>query len=145
METKEKRPKACVGVMILKDGKVLLGKRKGSHGAGEYSLTGGHIEYKESFEQCANRETLEEAGIKIKNIKFQCVANIDRHENRQDVLVGILADWESGEPKIMELEKCDSWGWYDLENLPSPIFYPTAVVIDSYKTGKNFYDKEEKV
>jgi len=30
-----KRPKVGVGVIVIKDGKVLLGKRKGAHGAGE--------------------------------------------------------------------------------------------------------------
>ena len=42
----------------------------------------------------------------------------------------------------MEQEKCESLDWYDLNNLPSPLFYPTKVLIDSYKTGKNYYDKE---
>ena len=142
MQEKEKRPKACVGVMIFKDGKVLMGKRKGSHGNGEYSFTGGHIEFKESFECCAKRETLEEAGIEIDNIKFLCIANIDRHESRQDMLLGLTADWESGEPRINEDEKIIDWDWYSLDNLPSPIFYPAEVLIDSYKTGKNYYDKE---
>jgi len=141
-ELKKKRPKACVGVMIFKDGKVLLGKRKGSHGAGEYSFAGGHLEFGESFIECAKRETLEEAGIKIDNIRFQCLANIFRHEGRQDMLLGVVADWIEGEEKIMEPEKCDEWGWYSFDNLPSPIFYPSQILIDSYKTGKNFYDKE---
>lgn len=142
MQDKEKRPKSCVGVMIFKDGKILLGKRKGSHGRGEYSFTGGHLEFKESFEECAKRETLEEAGIIIKNIKFLCVANIDRHESRQDVTIGFSAEWESGEAQVMEEDKCDGWGWYELDNLPTPLFYPSEVLIDSYKTGKNYYDKE---
>lgn len=134
--------KACVGVMIFKDGKVLMGKRKGSHGSGEYSFPGGHVEFGESFEDCVKRETLEEANVKIQNIKFQCVSNIFKHKDRQDILLSFLADWESGEVKIMEPNKCDGWGWYDLDNLPSPIFYPSEVLINSYKTGKNYYDKE---
>ena len=54
-----------VGVMILKGGKVLLGKRKGSHGQGEYAFPGGHMEYLVGIEETARREVLEECGIEI--------------------------------------------------------------------------------
>jgi len=141
-EEKNKRPKACVGVMVFKDGKVLMGKRKGSHGHGEYSFTGGHIEFGESFEKSAKRETKEEAGIEIKNLKFLSVANIFRHAGRQDVLVNFMAEWESGDIRTDENEKIYDWQYYDLNNLPGPIFYPAQVLLDSYKTGKNYYDKE---
>jgi len=139
---KQKRPKACVGVMIFKEGKVLMGKRRGSHGHGEYSFAGGHIEFGESFEDCAKRETMEEAGIEIQNITFLCLANIQRHEGRQDMLLGVKTDWKSGEPKTDENEKIEDWDWYDLNNLPSPIFYPAEVIFDSYKSGKNYFDIE---
>lgn len=139
-----KNIKPCVGVMVFKDGKILVGKRKvtASHGAGEYSFPGGRMEFDESFEECVVRETLEESGIEIKNIKFQCVANINKYEIFQVILIVFIADWESGEPKSFENEKIGDWNWCDLDNLPSPLFYPTAIVIDSYRTGKNFYDKE---
>jgi len=139
-----KNIKPCVGVMVFKDGKILVGKRKAtaSHGAGEYSFPGGRMEFDESFEECIVRETLEESGIEIKNIKFQCVANINKYEIFQVILIVFIADWESGEPKSFENEKIGDWNWCDLDNLPSPLFYPTKVIIDSYKTGKNFYDKE---
>ena len=73
-EEKKKRPKAVVGVMIFKNGKVLIGKRtsSASHGPNEYSFPGGHIEDQESFKESTERETLEEAGVKVKNLKFQC-------------------------------------------------------------------------
>ena len=142
IEGQREKLKPCVGVMIWKEGKVLLGKRKGSHGSGEYAFPGGHLEFDESFEACAKREILEEADILIKNIKFMSLANFILNENRQDILISFSADWESGETKIMEPNKCDGWDWYDLDNLPSPLFYPTKITLDSHKTGKNFYDKE---
>lgn len=143
-EEKKKRPKAVVGVMIFKEDKVLIGRRKdtASHGAGEYSFPGGHIEEAESFKEASEREIKEEAGIEIKNLKFLCVANFDKIKNFQGVLVGFIAEWESGEPKSFPEENIGDWNWYDLENLPSPLFEPTAILIDSYKTGKNYYDKE---
>lgn len=142
MEQKDLRPKIGIGVMIFKDGKLLLGKRKGSHGAGEYSFPGGHLEYMEGFEECAKREVLEEAGIKIKNVRFQVLGNIKDYAPKHYVQIGLIADWESGEPKVLEPDKCENWEWYDIDNLPEPIFIPVKYIIESYKTGQNYFDSK---
>lgn len=136
----EQKPKAGIGVMILKDGKVLLGKRKGSHGAGEYAFTGGGLEYMESFENCAKRETREEAGIEIKNVRFNCVSNVTAYPPSHYVHIGLVADWESGEPKVLERDKRESWGWYDLDNLPFPLFAFCKMEIEAYKGGNKYFD-----
>jgi len=137
----EQKPKVGVGVMIIKGGNVLLGKRKGSHGKGEYSFPGGHLEYMESFENCIKREVLEEAGIEIKNIKFLYVANIKQYAPKHYVHLGFTAEWASGEPKILEPEKHEAWGWYDLDNLPQPLFAPSKFSVEMYKNGLNYLDK----
>ena len=141
MET-DKNIKVGVGVMILKEGKILMGKRMNAHGGGEYAFTGGHLEYMESFSECAKRETLEEAGIKIKNIKFLCLANETTYPPRHTVLIGFTADWESGEPQVLEPSKREGWGWYNIDSLPKPIFLPANVMLEAYKSGMNYYDKE---
>jgi 8-oxo-dGTP diphosphatase len=61
------RPKVGVGVFIIKDKKILMGKRINSHGEGTWSLPGGHLEFFETFEDCAKREVMEETGLKISN------------------------------------------------------------------------------
>ena len=94
-------PKVGVGVMILKDGKVLMHKRKGTHGGGEFALPGGHLEYMESFEDCVRREVREEAGILIKNIRFLRILNLKLYAPKHYVDLGFVADWASGEPKIL--------------------------------------------
>src|SRR5579872_2727870 len=137
---KEDRPKVGVGVMILKDGKVLLGKRKGSHGAGEYAWPGGHMEYMESFEDCAKRETLEETGLEIQNIRFLRLFNLKKYAPKHYIDVGLIAEWKSGEPKIMEPEKVEEWNWYDIDKLPIPLFDTIPSYIEAYKTGRNFWD-----
>jgi len=63
----DKKPKVGVGIIVIKDNKVLLGKRKNSHGEGSWCFPGGHLEFNESLENCAKREVLEETGIEIKN------------------------------------------------------------------------------
>jgi 8-oxo-dGTP diphosphatase len=81
-----------VGVMILKDGKVLLGLRQGSHGAGEWAFPGGHFEYMETLEDCAKRETLEECGVEIQNIRFQLLANLRQYAPKHYLHVGLIAE-----------------------------------------------------
>jgi 8-oxo-dGTP diphosphatase len=137
---KEQRPKIGIGVMIFKDGKVLLGKRKGSHGAGEYAWPGGHMEYMESFEGCAKREVQEEAGIEIENIRFLRLLNLKEYAPKHYVDIGLIADWKSGEPQIMEPDKIESWSWCDIEALPEPLFGALPTYFEAYKTGKNFWD-----
>ena len=106
------RPKVGVGIFLIKDNKLLLGRRKGSHGAGEYGLPGGHLELNESFEGCVIRELGEEAGtdIKIKTPKFLCVTNLRKYAPRHYVDIGMLAEWVSGEAVVAEPDKKEPWG-----------------------------------
>ena len=55
--------------------RFLIGKRLGSHGAGTWALPGGHLEFGESFEDCAAREVLEETGLDVDVVKFFTVTN----------------------------------------------------------------------
>ncbi len=139
MEKEIKYPKCGIAVMILKGGKVLLGKRKGAHGAGDYTFPGGKLDWGESFTDCARRETAEETGMEIGNIRFLRLLNFRFYE-KHFVDVALLADWKSGEPKVMEPEKCEGWGWYDPDELPEPMFKGCASALEAYKTGKNYFD-----
>lgn len=132
--------KVGMGAIIMKDGKTLLGKRKGSHGDGEYCSPGGHLDYMESFEDCIRREIREECGIEVKNIQFLYVANVTTYAPKHYINVEISAEWASGEPQTFPNEKIGDWQWYDLNNLPSPMFPFTKQGIDSYQSGKNYYD-----
>jgi 8-oxo-dGTP diphosphatase len=132
--------KVGISILIFKDGKILLGKRKGSHGQSQYAGPGGHLEYMESFEECAKREVMEETGIEIDNIKFLRVLNMKDYAPRHYVDIGITADWKSGEPEVIEPDKIEGWDWYDIDNLPESVFASVPSNIEAYKTGKNYFD-----
>ncbi|OCT49851.1 hypothetical protein CLCR_07454 [Cladophialophora carrionii] len=55
--------------------KFILGQRLGSHGAGTWALPGGHLEFGESFEDCAAREVMEETGLEVEDVKFLTATN----------------------------------------------------------------------
>lgn len=134
------RPKVGIGVMVLKDGFVLMGKRQGSHGNGEYAYPGGHLEMGESIEDCARREVAEETGLEIKNIEFLRLANVKKYTGKHYVDIALKAEWKSGEPKNLETEKTADWQWYKLDDLPTPLFEFCVSAFDALATGKNYYD-----
>jgi len=127
------RPKVGIGVIVVKDGKILLGKRKNSHGDGAWSFPGGHLEFGESWEECAKRETMEETGINIKNIRFGTVTNdIFQTEEKHYITIFMLSDYDFREVQIMEPEKCEKWDWFSWNQLPQPLFVP---ILNVLKTG----------
>jgi len=86
------RPKVGVGLLLIKDRKILLGKRKGAHGAGEYAGFGGHLEGLETFEDGLLRELAEEGGpdIKVKNLRFLSVTNLRKYAPKHYVDIGMI-------------------------------------------------------
>ncbi|HEY4060167.1 MAG TPA: NUDIX domain-containing protein, partial [Kofleriaceae bacterium] len=70
------RPRVGIGVLVMKDGKLLLGKRRGSHGEGEYASPGGHLEHLERVADCAAREVAEETGLVIGEPRFVRAMNL---------------------------------------------------------------------
>ena len=119
----KERPQIGVGVCVIKDGKVLFGKRKNAHGEGSWCFPGGHLEFNESVEDCARREVLEETGLAIKNLRLGPYTNdIFEKENKHYVTLFIVADYDSGDLKLMEPEKCERWNWFSWEEPPCPLF-----------------------
>lgn len=119
-----------VGLYLLNDKhQLLLGLRKSKHGEGTWCPPGGHLEYSESFEDAAIRETREETGLiaQKNDIIIGGVTNDFFEESgKHYVTIHLVSTVFSGKPEVMEPEKCSLWRWFDLNNLPENIFLPVA-------------------
>jgi 8-oxo-dGTP diphosphatase len=127
-----------MGVLVMRSGRVLLGRRKGSHGEGYYAAPGGHVEFGESFEQAARREVSEETGLEIADLRLLSVGNylFKRDDGERHYIdVDFVCEAPAGEPQLVEPEKCDGWEWYDLDDLPQPLFIVTQRMIESLRSG----------
>lgn len=112
-----------VAVVIIRDGKILLGERIGSHGANTWATPGGHLEMGEEIAACAIRETLEETGLKVSDVSQLGFSNdVFNPLNKHYVTLYVVANDVEGEPKIMEPNKCLGWQWFALDELPKPLF-----------------------
>ena len=145
----KKRVGAGFGIMLLRDGKVLLGRRHDDaekadsllHGAGTWTMPGGKFEFGESFEDGAKRELMEETGIVLDRVKVVCVSN-DVVEDAHFVTVGFFSEYFSGEPRVMEPDEITEWGWFDLDDLPSPVFFPSERILECYFENKLYIKRD---
>lgn len=148
MKMEEKKPGAGFGVMILKGRKVLLGHRhedpkKASsllHGEGSWTMPGGKLHFQENLKEGAIREVFEETGIKVKSLKVISVSNDIVHD-AHFVTIGFLAKEFGGEEKVMEPDEIIEWKWFDLDSLPSPLYFPSEKIIENYLAGKIYQDE----
>lgn len=124
------RPKVGIGVLVLHEGKVLLGKRKADNGIGTWAPPGGHLEFGETWETCARREVLEETGIHINNVRFFTATN-DIHTDglRHYITIWLQADFAGGEIENCEPDKCCGWEWLSWETIPEPRFKPLDTIM----------------
>ena len=126
-----RRPKVGVGVFVTRGNSVLMGLRKGSHGAGTWSIPSGLVEADEIVQDAGTRELYEETGILTGNMRRLRVPSQLRFFNKNGALQGYVTLYtytsvpESWEARVLEPEKCAEWRWVsmDLESeWPGPLF-----------------------
>ncbi|HUS56829.1 MAG TPA: NUDIX hydrolase [Thermoplasmata archaeon] len=101
------KPLVGVGVVTIRDGKVLLIKRAFEPAAGKWSIPGGLVEVGEKLSEAGQRETEEETGLKVQILElinvFDVVEKDDAGRVRYHyVLVDFLARSVGGEERRSE-------------------------------------------
>ena len=131
--TQHHRPRIGVGVMVWNNDRLLLGERIRAHGENAWQFPGGHLEFGETVEACAQREVGEEAGITIRNIVPCGYTNdVFIDAGKHYVTLFVSADFDAGELTVMEPEKCEQWDWFDWTQLPEPLFLPIRNFLTQY-------------
>lgn len=124
-------PRVSVGIIVIDKGHILLGKRINSHGSGTWALPGGHLEYGEDIEECAQRELHEETGLEALALKKGPWMN-HKIEEKHYVSIFMYVTAFQGILTLKEPEKCERWEWFPLQELPSPLFTPLERFIQNH-------------
>jgi 8-oxo-dGTP diphosphatase len=144
MSTDEKKyPKAGIGVLILRDGLVLLGKRhddpiKASselQGQGTWTMPGGKLDFGETLGVAVRREVFEETGIELRSFKVVSVTD-DMKADKHFVTVGFFSDDFAGEPEVKEPDEIVEWRWFPLDQLPEPMYPSSVKLLKNYLAGE---------
>ncbi len=124
-EQGQPEPMPGIAVLVKKGDRVLLVKRQHSHGAGTWAPPGGYMNYGETFEQCAIRETQEETGVSIDDVKFRVITNdIFEQEQKHFITVWMEARYTAGEAHVAAPDELSEVNWFTWDALPSPLFLP---------------------
>jgi 8-oxo-dGTP diphosphatase len=127
-------PRVGIGVLIFNAKKeILLGKRLNSHGAHTWSPPGGHLEFGESFTDCAIREVMEETNLRLNHARVIGVTNdIFQAEQKHYVSIFLTAPYPAEQTiQNNEPDKITQWEWFAMDNLPPKLFLPLANFIAS--------------
>ena len=134
------RPRVGVAALVRRDGRLLLLRRQGSHGAGSWSTPGGHLEFGESPEDCARRECLEETGVHMGPARLVAVTDDHYPESgKHYVTLWMQGDWLSGDGELTSPREADRVGWHAEDALPSPLF----TSLDNLMSGRVVWSMRE--
>ncbi|CAF1322649.1 unnamed protein product [Adineta steineri] len=134
------RPFVGVAVIVVYPSRypqsVLISERLSSHGKGGYQLPGGHLEYGESFDECAKRELKEETNLDCSSFKLVHVTNTifskeDGGPKHYVTLFMKTIVQDDSTLKCMEPQKNSDWIWTKWNDLKTKkLFTPLQQAVD---------------
>jgi 8-oxo-dGTP diphosphatase len=113
-----------VGVIVIRDGRVLMVQRR-HRGPGTWSFPGGYLDFGETPESCAVRETREETGVVIADPIYLAITNDHIDDERHNVTLWFEAKQSEGEARLNAPEELLAVEWFPCAALPAPLFVST--------------------
>ncbi|MEJ2508717.1 MAG: NUDIX hydrolase [Gammaproteobacteria bacterium] len=102
-ENVDQRPQVGVGAVVFRDERVLLVLRGQAPNAGQWAIPGGRVRWGETLQAGAEREILEETGVRIRAgepvFAFEVIEDEDGACATHYVVVDLAAQYLEGEPR----------------------------------------------
>ena len=122
----------AVGVVLVRDGRVLLGLRQGGPGEGMWGTPGGRVDEGEHPLAAAARELEEETGLRAVELRPLTWTMTEPTElGGEPWLVLHVLVRADGEPQLREPHKCAEWRFADWSDPPAPLFHGAQKLKDS--------------
>jgi ADP-ribose pyrophosphatase YjhB (NUDIX family) len=119
----------AVAALIIRNGKALFGRLKGS---GVYVLPEATLEISESLESAARRAAKMRAGIEIGRVSVSKLApyiNTYIEQTKQHyITLCMVGEYVSGEPRAVDPD-WEACGWFDADKPPEPLFVTVKQII----------------
>lgn len=122
--------KVAAGVLVEREGKVLLVRRKLNPRQGMWSFPAGFVDFDEDPMDAAVRECREETGLEVEITGLLDVIAGREHERGADIVIVYRARLVGGEPKADD--DVDRVAFFAPDELPPLAFHATQVALDQW-------------
>lgn len=122
-------PKVAVAVLVMNQDKVLLARRVNDPFRGDWTLPGGFVDAGEDPAQAAERECLEETGLRVRVTRLLDVIAGREHPRGAHILIVYQGELISGE--LQAGDDADGAAFFALTQLPCLAFHSTAQILAS--------------
>ena len=117
----DRRPTVGVGVIVQRNGLLLVGLRRSGVQPGTWGLPGGHIAFGETWEACARREVREETGLELSPPRHVGTTESFAPDGSGHEITIFLEAHARGELRNPAPEETVRWEWHRWEALPAPL------------------------
>lgn len=126
-----RNPAPAIALLIIKDGCVLLGKRRSDPGKGKWATPSGYIEYDDDFLTTAVREAKEETGLDIKLNAILNITSSFQSPQYHFLAVYLLATVVGGQ--LLAGDDLEAVAWFPLSGpFPELAFAEDADLLATY-------------
>jgi ADP-ribose pyrophosphatase YjhB (NUDIX family) len=123
-------PKVAVGVLVKREGKILLVKRSFNPYKGKWTLPAGFVNAEENPAEAACRECLEETGIKVRVERILDIYAKREHKGGADFIIVYEAKAIGGE--LCAADDADDAEWFAKDSLPELAFEATRYFLENF-------------
>lgn len=126
-------PKVAVGVLVEKDGQVLLVRRAIVPGQGQWTLPAGFVDAGEDPRRAAERECREETGLDVRVGELLDVLYAREHPRGASIFIVFRGEITGG---VMDAnDDVDQVGFFSPDALPPLAFTTTTQILDRWRSG----------
>jgi 8-oxo-dGTP diphosphatase len=124
-------PKVAAGVLVEREGKVLLVRRVYAPEQGKWTLPAGFVDFDEDPRQAAARECEEETGLKVRVTDLIDVIHGQEHPRGASIVIVYRAEITEGD--LGAHDDADAVSFFGRDELPPLAFRATRLVLERWQ------------